>query len=35
MREKKGLRRAVAVVLAAAAVVQMVSVAFLRPGRRN
>lgn len=35
MMEKKGFRRAVAILLTAAAVVQMVSVAFLRPGNKK
>lgn len=35
MRKKKGLQRAVALALVAAAVVQIVSVAFVKPGNRK
>ena len=35
MMEKKTLRRAVAIVLAAAAVLQMLSVAFAKPGNKK
>ena len=35
MMENKGFRQAVAIVLTAAAVLQMVSVAFVRPGKKK
>ena len=35
MREKKGLRRVIALGLVAAAVLQMVSVAFVKPDKKK